>query len=401
MQAITDWSKNLRVEIRGDDVAQHAGCVLPRMLADATGLTEGLSAAVSRPEVTHDRGGVLRDVAVSICDGGRDISDVVVLGQQPRLFAPVASIPTVWRSLNELDASDIAAITVVRNRIRPKVWEAIAPRHGAIPPAPTCYGDLGCTIVIRIDASLVDSHSDKQHAAGNFKGGWGFHPLMAWCDNTGELLAIIPRPGNAGSNTAADHIAIIDAAIAAVPAKWRHNLLVTIDGAGSSHAVVEHLTKRNARRGWSVHYSVGFDLDERVRVAIGQLPASTWEPALDPHGKARQDAQVAELAGLLRESVGGDRLDGWRADMPILVRREKIDEGTQLSLFEQSNGYRYQVLATATRGGQVQRLEARHRLPHTPVRLISHSRHLILRVCQTWPWAQEFADAFNRALAIP
>ena len=342
MQAITDWSKNLRVEVRGDDVAQHAGCVLPRMLADATGLTEGLSAAVSRPEVTHDRGGVLRDVAVSICDGGRDISDVVVLGQQPRLFGPVASIPTVWRSLNELDASDIAAITVVRNRIRPKVWEAIAARHGAIPPAPTCDGDLGCTIVIRIDASLVDSHSDKQHAAGNFKGGWGFHPLMAWCDNTGELLAIIPRPGNAGSNTAADHIAIIDAAIAAVPAKWRHNLLVTIDGAGSSHAVVEHLTKLNARPGWSVHYSVGFDLDERVRVAIGQLPASTWEPALDPHGKARQDAQVAELTGLLRESVGGDRLDGWPADMRILVRREKIDEGTQLSLFEQSNGYRYQ-----------------------------------------------------------
>ena len=466
MQAITDWSKNLRVEVRGDDVAQHAGCVLPRMLADATGLTEGLSAAVSRPEVTHDRGGVLRDVAVSICDGGRDISDVVVLGQQPRLFGPVASIPTVWRSLNELDASDIAAITVVRNRIRPKVWEAIAARHGAIPPAPTCDGDLGCTIVIRIDASLVDSHSDKQHAAGNFKGGWGFHPLMAWCDNTGELLAIIPRPGNAGSNTAADHIAIIDAAIAAVPAKWRHNLLVTIDGAGSSHAVVEHLTKLNARPGWSVAYSVGFDLDERVRVAIGQLPASTWEPALDPHGKAREDAQVAELTGLLRESVGGDRLDGWPADMRILVRREKIDEGTQLSLFEQSNGYRYQVLATATRGGQVQRLEARHRvharvegfirnakdtglgrwpsssfaintawittaalaidllcwmrlllldgplakaepatlrhrLLHTAVRLISHSRHLILRVCQTWPWAQEFADAFNRALAIP
>lgn len=185
MQAITDWPKNLRVEVRGDDVAQHAGCVLPRMLADATGLTEALSAAVSRPEVTHDRGAVPRDVAVSICDGGRDISDVVVLGQQPRLFGPVASIPTVWRSLNELDASDIAAITVVRNRIRPKVWEAIAARHGAIPPAPTCYGDLGCTIVIRIDASLVDSHSDKQHAAGNFKGGWGFHPLMAWCDNTG------------------------------------------------------------------------------------------------------------------------------------------------------------------------------------------------------------------------
>ena len=466
MQAITNWSKNLRVEVHGDDVAQHAGCVLPRMLADAFGLTEGLSAAVSRPEVIHDRGAVLRDVAVSIADGGRDISDVVVLGEQPRLFGSVASIPTVWRSLNELDTADIAAITVARNQIREKVWEAIAARHGRIPPAPTCYGDLGGTIVIRIDASLIDSHSDKQRAAGTFKGGWGFHPLMAWCDNSGELLAIIPRSGNAGSNTAADHIAIIDAAIAAVPAKWRKNLLVTIDGAGCSHAVVEHLTKLNTRPGWSVAYSVGFDLNDRARAAIGQLPANTWEPALDPHGSAREDAQVAELTGLLRESAGGDRLHGWPADMRILVRREKIEESTQLSLFEQSNGYRYQVIATATCGGQVQRLEARHRvharvegfircakdtglgrwpsssfaintawitaaaiaidllcwmrlllldgplakaepatlrhrLLHTAVRLISHSRYLILRVCQTWPWAQEFADAFNRALAIP
>ena len=133
---------------------------------------------------------------------------------------------------------------------------------------------------------------------------------MARCDNTGELLAIIPRAGNAGSNTAADHIAIIDAAIAAVPATWRKNLLVTIDGAGSSHAVVEHLTKLGAQPGWSVEYSVGFDLDERVRVAIGQTPAQAWEPALDPHGAASQDADVAELTGLLRESAGGDRLAG-------------------------------------------------------------------------------------------
>jgi hypothetical protein len=175
---------------------------------------------------------------------------------------------------------------------------------------------------------------------------------------------------------------------------------------------------------------------------------------------------VAELTGLLRQSAGGDRLDGWPADMRILVRRGKIEEGAQLSLFEQHNGYRYQVIATGTGGGQLQRLEARHRvharveglircakdtglgrwpsssfaintawitaaaiaidllcwmrlllldgplakaepatlrhrLLHTAVRLISHSRYLILRVCQTWPWAQEFADAFKRALAIP
>lgn len=317
MQTISDWSKSLRVEVRGDDVAGHAGCVIPRMLADATGLTAGLSTALSRLEVTHDRGAVLRDVAVTIADGGRDICDVVVLREQARVFGPVASVPTTWRSLNEIDEPALARIVTVRNKTRQRVWELIEARHGRIPPAPTCYGDLGAVIVIRVDASLIDSHSDKQRAAGNFKGGYGFHPLTAWCDNTGELLAITPRAGNAGSNTAADHIAIIDAAIAAIPAKWRRNLLVTIDGAGSSHAVVEHLTALNAQPGWSVTYSVGFDRDERVRVAIGLTPPDVWSAALDPDGNPRPDAQVAELTGLLRESAGGDRLAGWPADMRI------------------------------------------------------------------------------------
>lgn len=362
MQATTDWSKSVRVEIRGDDVVGHAGNVLPRMLADSLGLTSGLSAVLSRPEVLHDRGAVLRDVAVSIAGGAHNLAGTAVLRDQERLFGQVASGVTMWRSLNEIDQQGIAGIALVRNSARERVWELTEARHGAIPPSRTCYGDLGPVIVIRIDASLVQSHSDKQHAAGNFKGGYGFHPLLAWCDNTGELLAVICRPGNAGSNTAADHIAIIDAAIAAIPAKWRRNLLITIDGAGSSHKVVEHLTALNNQPGWSVDYSVGFDLDERARGAIGQMPAAGWEAALDAAGKARDDAQVAELTGLLREGADGDRLAGWPAGMRILVRREKIEEGRQLSLFEQINGYRYQLIATNTRRGQVQRLEARHRV---------------------------------------
>jgi hypothetical protein len=305
-------------------------------------------------------------------------------------------------------------------------------------------------------------HSDEECAAGNFKGGYGHHRFTAWCDNTGELLAIMPRKGNAGSNTAADHIAIIDA----IPATWRPTLLITIDGAGSSHAVVEHLRELNARPGQSVAYSVGFDLDERARVAIGQMPPAGWEAALDAAGLARDDAQVAELTGLLRHSTGGDRLNGWPADMRILMRREKIEHGTQLTLFEQLGGYRYQVIATNTGGGQAQRLEARHRvharvegfircgkdtglarwpshsfaintawitaaaiaidllcwtrlllldgplakaepatlryrLLHAAARLVKRARYLILRMPETWPWAHEFAAAVNRVRAIP
>ena len=103
MQATTDWSKTVRVEVRGDDVVGHAGNVIPRMLADNLGLTSGLSAALSRPEVLHDRGAVLRDVAVSIAGGAENLAGTAVLRDQQRLFGQVASVPTMWRSLGEID----------------------------------------------------------------------------------------------------------------------------------------------------------------------------------------------------------------------------------------------------------------------------------------------------------
>ena len=364
MQATTEWSRHLDVEVRGDDVVSHTGSVITRMLADKTGLTGALSDALYRPDVVHDRGAVMRDLAVGIADGATSICDIAVLGDQKRVFGPVASTTTAWRALNELDDAALGrlALALARDRVRARVWERIEARHGKIPPVATCYGDLDDVICIRIDATLITSYSDKESAAGNFKGGYGFHPLTAWCDNTGELLAIIARAGNAGSNTAADHIAIIDAAIAAIPAKWRHNLLITIDGAGSSHKVIDHITKLNTRAGYSIAYSVGFDLDARVRAALALLPETGWEPALDATGTPREDAQVAEVTGLLRESHGGDKLSTWPAGMRILVRREPIETGAQLSLFEQTNGYRYQPVATNTAGGQAQRLEARHRV---------------------------------------
>ena len=103
----------------------HAGNVIPRMLADNLGLTNGLSAALSRPEVTHDRGAVLRDVAVSIAGGAENLAGTAVLRDQQRLFGQVASVPTMWRSLNEIDHQGMARIALVRNRVRERVWELI------------------------------------------------------------------------------------------------------------------------------------------------------------------------------------------------------------------------------------------------------------------------------------
>ena len=345
-------------------MVSHAGAALLRLVGDRVGLTGELSKALARPGFVpgHDRGRVLSDIAVCLADGGRTIGDIAVLRDQGELFGPVASMPTAWRTLNEIDAKALKRIGRARAKARRRVWKLIKARHGRIPAALTCYGDLGDTVVIRLDASIVIAHSEKVNAAPTFKKTYGFHPLTAWCDNTKEALAITLRPGNAGSNTATDHLEIIDEAIAQIPAKHRRRLLITIDGAGASHAVIEHLSARNEHPGHQVHYSVGFALDARVRTAIGKLPADAWQAALGPDGEAREDAHVADLSGLLRHSVGGDQYKDWPPDMRLIVRREPISPGAQPSLFEQINGHRFQVVATNTPGGQLQRLEARHRV---------------------------------------
>jgi hypothetical protein len=228
--------------------------------------------------------------------------------------------------------------------------------------------DLGKTIVIRIDASLVTAHSDKQLAAGTYKGTFGHHPLEAWCDNTRESLAVLLRTGSAGSNTVSDHITVLTEAIAQLPARYRRDLLITVDGAGASHGLVNHITALNASPWRTVHYSIGWDLGARERAAITHIPARAWGAVLDTEGNPRDpsEAGVAELTALLRQGPGGDQLAGWPPDMRIIARREKPHPGAQLSLFEAADGWRYQLLATNTPTTNAQFLEARHR-PHARV----------------------------------
>jgi hypothetical protein len=246
------------------------------------------------------------------------------------------------------------------------VWAQIIARHGRIPPSRVADVDLGKTVVIRMDATIQIAHSDKEGAAGTFKGTYGHHPLCAWCDNTGEALALLLRPGNAGSNTAADHIAVLTEAIAQIPDPAGRYLVITGAGAGATLDLVRHITSLNAVHGRRAHYSVGFDLDERARTAITLVHKSDWQHVWNRQGVPRplegeNGAGVVELTGLLRTSVGGDQLENWPTDMRILVRRERPSAGAQLCALEEADGWRYQLLATNTPGRQLDFLEARHR----------------------------------------
>ncbi len=144
--------------------------------------------------------------------------------------------------------------------------------------------------------------------------------------------------------------------------------MITLDGAGASHGLVEHLTNLNASPWRRVHYSIGRDLGARERAAIGRVPQHTWDHVLDTEGAPRglDEAGVVELTALLREGPDGDQLANWPKDLRIICRREKPHPGAQLSLFEEIDGWRYQLLATNTPGKTAQFLEARHR-PHTCV----------------------------------
>jgi len=386
------WSRGLEVTADGEGVVSHAGLALLRGLADKTGLTAGLSGALASGRVlVHDRGRVAADLACAIADGARAISDFRVMGDQRELFGPVASVPTAWRTLAEIAGGGgrtAKKITAAVGRARRHAWGQLVARHGKLPGVRIADKILDGVTCIRIDATVTAAHSDKELAEANFKG-FGHHPLLAYCDNTaGEPLSWMLRRGSAGSNTAEDHIAITDSAIAALPPVFRRRPMVTVDGAGASHDLIAHLDKLAARPGHQLIYSVGWALTEREKTAIRLAPEQAWVQAVGPRGQLRerradhacdnptcaharcwiQEAHVTELTGLLRRGPGGDQLASWPTTMRVYARRERPHPGAQLTLFETGDGWRYTLWVTnrpeTTKGwlGQPQYIDAPHRV---------------------------------------
>ena len=170
----TGWQKGLQVTAGGTGVVSHAGLALLRALADNTGLTGGLSRAlVSDRLVVHDRGRVLADLACAIGDGGEAISDFRVIADQEELFGPAASVPTCWRALSEIaagGAKTAGRISAAVNGARRTAWAAAAARHGGLPGVRVADMVLDGVTCLRLDASVVTCHSDKEFAEPNFKG---------------------------------------------------------------------------------------------------------------------------------------------------------------------------------------------------------------------------------------
>jgi hypothetical protein len=315
-----------------------------------TGLGRGLSQNLARwraPRAVHDPGKIIADLAAAVALGGDCLGDIAVLREQPQLAGPVASDPVVSRLFATLAADlprALKAVRAARAAARERAW-ALA---GDAAP-----GAGGALVAVDLDATIVIAHSDKDQAAPTWKKTFGFHPLTAWADHgaggNGESLAIMLRPGNAGSNTACDHIEATRLALAQLPRRLRRRALVRTDSGGGTHDFLAWLAAPSRR----LRYSVGMTITEDMQAAIVQVPADAWTPACDGDGQVRDGAWVADITGLLD-------LGGWPAGMRVIVRKERPHPGAQLR-FTDIDGHRFTAFATDAKRGQLADLELRHR----------------------------------------
>lgn len=340
----------VRVEGDGRGVVSHAGAVLLVETVRKTGLDEAISGALApwrKPRAVHDPGKILLDVALAVALGGDCLADVGMLRAEPSVFGPVASDSTVSRLIDTLAASGKHALTAIRTaraQVREYVWKLA----GETAP------DVGGQVLVDLDGVLVIAHSEKEDAAATWKKTFGYHPLMGFVDHgrggSGEPVVGLLRPGNAGSNTAADHIEATQLALAQLPQKYRRGrrTLIRCDSGGGTHEFVNWLS---ARGRW-LSYSVGMTITDAIHQAVLKIPATAWTVAVEPGGGIRDGAWVAEL--------DGDCLKGWPKGVRLIVRKERPHPGAQLR-FTDADGMRLTCFATNTKHTPIAALELRHR----------------------------------------
>jgi hypothetical protein len=346
--------RRVKVSADGRGVVSHAGTGMLRELAYDTGLVAGVTSALADTYAgpwVHAPGRVFADLAVAIADGADCVSHIEVLGDRHEVVGPVASMPTTWRLLDRIDAEHLPRVRAARAAARERAWAA-----GAAP-------DVSGLLHIDFDATITIAHSEKENAAKTWKKTFGMHPLLAFLDRPevsgGEGLAGLLRPGNAGSNTAADHITVLDQAVASLPEQARPRpgepdrprVVARSDSAGATHAFAA------ACRDRGVWFSFGFPVDTRIQAIVDQVPAHCWTPAIDADGGIRDGAWVVEVTGLLD-------LTGWPEGSRVILRKERPHPGAQLS-FTDADGMRITAFITDIPNrvipGQTAGLELNHR----------------------------------------
>ena len=230
----------------GEGLVSRGGLVWLAETADLCGLTAGFDAAFAGLAWRSRRPGrTMTQMVLALADGATALSDIAALRNQPAIAGLVASDPTVRRTFDGVGPAELRGVTAARAGARELAWAAVA-------------GPDGELLVIDLDATIVTNKADKAHAAPTYKRTYGHHPLLAMSGDQGEVLAGMLRPGNAGTNTAVDHVIALGAAIDALPAHWQaghhsgdhphdcaKELVVRADAGGASHWLTEECRDRN------------------------------------------------------------------------------------------------------------------------------------------------------------
>ena len=444
------------VEGGGEQVVAHVGLHALGAFGDRLRLGDSLSARIpiaGERIPLHDRGKVLTQAMLMLAGGGEACADIEHLRSQPDLFGSVPSDSTLYRTFRSIDASVLAGLWAAMGDVRAQVWRRSSATTGT------------ATVVVDIDSSLHEIHSEnKQDTAATYKGGFGFHPMYCFADATGETLAVRLRPGNAGANNIADHVAVLDSAIAQLPveiavghragdhpAVVRRAVQVRVDSAGCTD-FVWRCRQRN------VGFAVVARSNQAIHAAISRIAGDddVWAPALRQDGDERPGAAVAELTDLVD-------LSNWPPGTRLIMRREPLHPGAQQSLFP-STLFRYWGHYTDAAGDPVtldvhmrahahvedhiRRLKdsgatrfpftdidanrawlavvcfadalvrwfqllcltgplavaepktLRWGLWHAPARLVHHARRRIVRILDGWPTTAALLDAYQRIALI-
>jgi len=330
----TTSARHVVVGPGGSGVVSHVGLHALCSFADRLGLGEELSSAIPIPQERsprHDRGKVLVHAMAMLAGGGEACSDIEYLRAEQSLFGFVASDSTLWRTFHEITPSTRAELKSALANVRAEVWRRSSATTG------------NARVVLDIDASLVDIHTEAKAGTGpNYKGGYGFHPMLCFADATGELVASMLRPGNAGANDVADHLVVLDDALAQLrgeiaaghregddPALVQREVVVRADSAGCTSGFTAGCRARN----------VGFSVVARSNRQITEAIFSTlrleqlWTPAIRQDGELGEGAAVIELTDLVD-------LTAFPSGTRLIVRREPRHPGAQQTLFP-SLDYRY------------------------------------------------------------
>lgn len=347
-------ARRVKVSADGAGVVSHAGVGLLREVAEYTGLVGAVTAALAdtyKGPWVHAPGRVFTDLAVAVADGADAISGIEVLTDREELFGPVASMPTTWRLLDRVDQERLPRVQAARAKARQAAWAA-----GAGP-------DLSQGLCLDFDATITIAHSEKQNAAATWKRTFGFHPLLCFLDRPdiagGEALAGLLRPGNAGSNTAEDHVTVLEMALESLPAHARPRpgdpssprVLARSDSAGATHTFADVCVTEG------LEFSFGFPVDARIQRIVDVIPDECWHPAIQTDDELRDGAWVAEASGMID-------LGSWPAGSRLILRKERPHPGAQLT-FTDVDGHRITAILTNTPPGivpgQAAGLELRHR----------------------------------------